>query len=141
MVARAEAKHIKISPFKVRPVLPLIKGTQVEQAMAILAATNKKGAELLAKVLKSAIANASVKGHEKENLFISNAIANPGSTFRRYRAASFGRATMIQKRTSHLIIELDSKEKPVVKDTAVKEKVVKEKVTKKKAPAKKKKVK
>ena len=139
MVARAEAKHIKISPFKVRPVLPLIKGAQVEQAMAILAATNKKGAELLAKVLKSAIANASVKGHEKDNLFISNVIANPGSTFRRYRAASFGRATMIQKRTSHLIIELDSKEKPVaVEPKAAKPKA---KVTKTKAPAKKKKVK
>jgi large subunit ribosomal protein L22 len=135
MVARAEAKHIRISPFKVRPVLPLIKGAQVEQAMAILAATNKKGAELLAKVLKSAIANASVKGHEKDNLFISNAIANPGSTFRRYRAASFGRATMIQKRTSHLIIELDSKEKPVAvepKAAKPKAKATKTKVTKKK---------
>ena len=126
MVSRAEAKHIRISPFKVRPVLPLIKGAGVERAMAVLAATNKKAAGLLAKVLKSAVANASVKGHEQENLFISNAIANPGSTFRRYRAASFGRATMIQKRTSHLIIELDSKEK------AIKEKVTKEKVTKKK---------
>ena len=131
MVARAEAKHIRISPFKVRPVLPLIKGIGVDQALAVLAATNKKAADLLTKVLKSAVANASVKGHEKDNLFISNVIANPGSTFRRYRAASFGRATMIQKRTSHLIIELDSKEKPIVKK-AVKEKATKKKVTKKK---------
>ena len=131
MVARAEARHIRISPFKVRPVLPLIKGTGVDQALAVLSATNKKAAEVLTKVLKSAVANASQKGHERENLFISNIIANPGSTFRRYRAASFGRATMIQKRTSHLIIELGTTEK-AVKEKATKEKVTKEKVTKKK---------
>ncbi|MBU1122890.1 MAG: 50S ribosomal protein L22 [Candidatus Omnitrophica bacterium] len=111
MVTRAEAKYIRISPFKVRGVMKLIKGEKVGHAMALLYALNKKGAVCVEKVLKSAIANAKNRGYDENKLFISNIIANPGPALKRHRAASFGRATMIKKRTSHILVELDTKEK------------------------------
>ena len=74
---------------------------------------NKRGAYYLKKVLKSAVANAKNKGFEENSLFISKVIANPGPTLKRYRAASFGRASGIRKRTSHILVELDAPQKTV----------------------------
>ncbi|MCK4912785.1 MAG: 50S ribosomal protein L22 [Candidatus Omnitrophica bacterium] len=111
MIARAEAKYIRISPTKVRPVIALIKKGKVIGTMAKLTLINKKGAFLLNKVLKSAVANAKVKGYDESKLFIDKVVANPGPVLKRHRAASFGRATMIRKRTSHILIELGSTEK------------------------------
>jgi len=111
MVARAEAKYIRVSPTKVRPVITLIKNEKVIGAIAKLVLLNKRGAYYLNKVLKSALANAKGKGYQEDKLFISKVVANPGPVLKRYRAASFGRATMIRKRTSHILIELGSSEK------------------------------
>ena len=111
MIARAEGKYIRISPTKVRPVITLIKNAKVIGAMAKLGLINKRGAYYLSKVLKSALANAKVKGYQEDKLFISKVVANPGPVLKRYRAASFGRATVIRKRTSHILIELGSSEK------------------------------
>ncbi len=83
--------------------------------MGKLELINKKGAYYLRKVLKSAMANAKNKGYEEGKLFISKAIANCGPVLKRYRAASFGRASMIRKRTSHILIELDTPEKLIEK--------------------------
>jgi len=111
MVAKAEAKYIRISPTKVRPVIQLIKGSNAAEAMAMLELVNKKGAYYLRKVIKSALANAKNKGYQENTMFISKVVANPGPSLKRYRAASFGRATMIRKRMSHILIELDTTEK------------------------------
>jgi large subunit ribosomal protein L22 len=111
MIAKAEAKHIRISPTKVRPVIELIKGASVKAAESKLLLVNKKAAPFLVKILKSAVANAKVKGHTPDALYISKVIANPGPMLKRYRAASFGRATGIKKRTSHILVELDTREK------------------------------
>lgn len=111
MVTKAEAKYIRISPFKVAMVFPLIKGINVKKAGYILKATNKRGAYYVGKVLKSAIANAKNKGYDEDKLFISKVVANPGPMIKRFRAASFGRATQIQKRMAHILVELDSTEK------------------------------
>ena len=111
MVTRAEAKYIRISPTKVRPVMRLIKGALAVEAVGKLELINKKGAYYLRKVLKSAMANAKNKGYEEGKLFISKVVANCGPALKRYRAASFGRASMIRKRTSHILIELDTPEK------------------------------
>lgn len=88
--------------------MQLIKGERVSSAIAVLAALNKKGALCIGKVLKSAIANAKSKGYDENKLFISKIVANPGPMLKRFRAASFGRATKIRKRTSHILIELDT---------------------------------
>lgn len=114
MVARAIARYIRISPFKVRTVIPLIKKRKIPEALAILTVTNKKAALILKKLLNSAVANAKNKGFTEEELVIERVVANPGPIYKRYHAASFGRASMIRKRTSHIILELDTVEKEVV---------------------------
>ncbi|UCC95431.1 MAG: 50S ribosomal protein L22 [Candidatus Omnitrophota bacterium] len=119
MIARAETKYVRISPLKVRPVAELIRGKKAANALTLLELLNKKGAYLLKKVLHSALSNAKNKGYEEDKLFISKVIANPGPTLKRWRAASFGRATMIRKRTSHILIELDAADK-LVSDVKVK---------------------
>jgi large subunit ribosomal protein L22 len=111
MVAKARARYVRISPTKVRPVIEIIKGRSVREAISKLELINKKGAYHLAKALKSALANAKQKGHQEDKLFISKVVADSGPTLKRYQAASFGRASMIRKRTSHILIELDTQEK------------------------------
>lgn len=111
MITRAEAKYIRISPTKVRPVMALVRNKKAIRAISELAMINKKGAYYLSKVLKSAMANAKNKGYREDKLFISKVTANPGPVLKRFRAASFGRATTIRKRTSHILIELGSLEK------------------------------
>ena len=113
MVAKAEAKFIRISPFRARMVMALIKGFNAQKAVAVLASLDQKAAFLLAKVLKSAMANAKQKGYDPDKLYISRMAANPGPMLKRFRAATFGRATGILKRLSHLVVEVDTTEKIV----------------------------
>lgn len=109
MIVKAEGKFLRISPVKVREVLALISGRAVNEAEAILYHINKRPKEYLIKILRSAIANAKRKGFKPEQLCISKTICNIGPVWKRYRAAAFGRATEIRKRTSHIRIELDLK--------------------------------
>ncbi|MCF7916411.1 MAG: 50S ribosomal protein L22 [Candidatus Omnitrophica bacterium] len=111
MVTRSEAKYIRISPTKVRPVIELVKGTNAKEAMAKLEFIKKKAAKFLKKLIKTAIADAKNKGYDEDSLFISRLVANQGPALKRYRAESFGRAAVIRKRMSHLVIELDSNQK------------------------------
>jgi len=107
MIIKAEAKFLRISPTKVRQVIDLIKHKDCLDAQSILINLNKRPKEYLLKILKSAIANAKVKGFNAEQLYISKIICNPGPTWKRFKAAAFGRAAPIKKRTSHIKIELD----------------------------------
>lgn len=111
MVSKAEAKYIRISPFKAALTLRLLRGMNAKKALMVLENINQKAAYYLKKVLKSAVSNAKNKGYDEEKLFISKVIANPGPVLKRFRAATFGRATAIRKRTSHLLVELDTSEK------------------------------
>lgn len=109
MIARAEVKFLRVSPRKARQVADLIRHKDVMDAQSILTNLNKRPKEYLIKILKSAIANAKVKGFNTEQLYISGIICNPGPIWKRYKAAAFGRAAPIKKRTSHIRIELDLK--------------------------------
>ena len=109
MIVRAEGKFLRISPTKVRQVIDLIRNKDVLQAQVILTYLNKHPKEYLLKILKSAVANAKVKGFNPEQLYISRAICNVGPTWKRFKAAAFGRAAPIKKRTAHIRIELDLK--------------------------------
>ncbi len=109
MIVKAEAKFLRISPTKVRQVIDLIRHKDVLSAQAILVNLNKRPKEFLLKILKQAVANAKVKGFNPEQLYISKIICNVGPTWKRYKAAAFGRAAPIKKRTSHIKIELDIK--------------------------------
>jgi large subunit ribosomal protein L22 len=109
MIAKAEGKFLRISPSKVRQVMALIRNKDAKDAEGILIALNKRPKEYLIKLLKSAVANAKVKGFNIGQLYISKLICNPGPSWKRYKAAAFGRASPIKKRTSHIKIELDLK--------------------------------
>ncbi len=109
MIAKAEGKFLRISPSKVRQVMALIRHKSAIEAQNILINLNKRPKEYLIKILKSAIANAKVKGFTAEQLYVSKIICNPGPIWKRYKAAAFGRATPIKKRTAHIKIELDLK--------------------------------
>ena len=109
MIVKAENKHIRISPPKVRLVMDLIRGKDVKQAEAILLNLNKRPKDPILKILKSAVANGKVKGFMAEQLYISKIICDVGPVWKRYKAAAFGRATPIKRRTAHIKIELDLK--------------------------------
>ncbi|MDD2679891.1 MAG: 50S ribosomal protein L22 [Candidatus Omnitrophica bacterium] len=109
MIAKAEGKFLRISPTKVRQVMDLIRGKDAQAAQAILLNINKRPKEYLIKILKSAVANAKVKGFNLEQLYVSKAVCDPGPSWKRFKAAAFGRAQPILKRTAHIKIELDLK--------------------------------
>jgi large subunit ribosomal protein L22 len=109
MIVKAENKHIRISPPKVRLVMDLIRGKDVISAEAILLNSNKRPKDPILKILRSAVANGKVKGFSAEQLYISKIVCNVGPVWKRYKAAAFGRATPIKRRTAHIQIELDLK--------------------------------
>jgi len=111
MIAQAKAKYLRISPMKMRQVIDLIRGRDVVSSLAILTHTNKGSTPLVKKLLSSAISNAKQKGVTENQLVISKITADQGTVWKRYRAAAFGRAAPILKRTTHLTIELDLKTK------------------------------
>jgi large subunit ribosomal protein L22 len=105
MTARAQAKHIRQSPYKVRRVLDLVRGLPVDEARTVLQFTNRKAADTILKVLDSAIANAEHNfALDADELFVSEAYADEGPTLKRWRPRARGRATKIRKRTSHITI-------------------------------------
>ena len=107
---RAQAKYVRISPRKVQIVIDLIRGKQVDDALAILMYTPKSAAPVVEKLLASAIANAENNLEmSRENLYVAEVYANQGPTLKRYWARSHGRADLIKKHTSHITIVLDQK--------------------------------
>ncbi len=109
MIAKAEVKHIRMAPPKIRQVIALLRNKDVSEAQAVLAGINKRSKEFLSKLLDSAVANAKVKGFGAEQLYVSKIVCNTGPSWKRFKAAAFGRATPILRRTAHLKIELDVK--------------------------------
>lgn len=109
MIAKAEGKFLRISPTKVRQVIDLIRHKDVLVAQALLTNLNKGPCKYLVKILKQAVANAKVKGFNVDRLYISKIVCNAGPSWKRFKAAAFGRATPIRKRTSHIKIELELK--------------------------------
>jgi len=108
--ARAIAKYIRISPRKVQEVADLVRGKSVNEALAILEFTNKRGAGILKKVVNSAVANAENNNDmDRENLYIAEVYANQGPTLKRFRPRAQGRAFMIRKRTSHVGVVVKEK--------------------------------
>ena len=89
--------------------MDLIRNKDAAEAESILINLNKRPKEYLIKILKSAIANAKVKGFNVNQLYVSKIICNPGPIWKRFKAAAFGRAAPIKRRTCHIKIELDLK--------------------------------
>ena len=105
--AKATLKFARISARKVKIVADLIRGKNVDEALAIVKFTPKASSEIIEKLLKSAIANAENNHDMKhENLYVAEIFANQGPTLKRIRPAAKGSAVRIRKRTSHITIVL-----------------------------------
>ncbi len=102
---KATAKYVRVSSTKASVVLDLIRGKNVNEASAILEYTPRKAADEIAKVLKSAVANAE-NNHELDvnRLFVAEAYVGQGPTLKRFRPRAQGRGYRILKRTSHITL-------------------------------------
>jgi len=108
---KASAKYIRVSARKARLVVDLIRGKDVAHAQQILEYSPKAAARVVSKVLNSAIANAEHNnGLNPDELFVSRAFVDEGPTLKRFRPRAMGRATRINKRTSHITLVLDERE-------------------------------
>jgi large subunit ribosomal protein L22 len=110
MLAKAEAKYVRVSERKVRLVIDLIRGKTVEEAQFIMDNLNKRACVPVKKVLDSAFANVNHNRQDKflsKDVFISGIRADGGPFLQRYRAATMGRATPIRHRTTHIYVELN----------------------------------
>jgi large subunit ribosomal protein L22 len=102
---RAVHRHCGMSASKARQVLDLIRGEDVQRAAEILTGTEREAAELIGKVLSSAVANAAHNDSQNpEELYVSACYADEGATMKRWRPRARGRATRIRKRTCHITI-------------------------------------
>ena len=111
MEAKAVSRYIRIAPNKMRQVVNMIRGKQVDEAISILKFTPKKASGLVEKVLNSAIANAEHNyDMDRDNLYISEAFVDQGPTMKRFKARAMGRADMIKKRTSHVTVVVSERE-------------------------------
>jgi large subunit ribosomal protein L22 len=115
--AHATARHVRTSAQKAGLVLDLIRGKDVNRALATLRFTKKSVAGDIAKVLRSAIANAQQKdgfSGDVDRLFVSACYANQGPTQKRVRPAPMGRAFRVLKRTAHLTVQVAERPEKVV---------------------------
>ena len=111
MIVKAKGSFIRVSPMKVRQVIDLIRGKDVVTSLSVLMNVNKGSTGAVRRTLNSAISSAKQKGLTEDQLCISKIVADQGPSWKRFRAAAFGRASSILKRTTHLTIELDLKTK------------------------------
>ncbi|MCX8071379.1 MAG: 50S ribosomal protein L22 [Candidatus Binatia bacterium] len=111
MEARARVRYLRIAPRKLRLVADLVRGKPVEQALQLLQFTPKRGARLLAKALRSAVANAEQAGDriDVDALVVASVTVDGGPTLKRFLPRAHGRATPIRKRTSHLTVVLSDR--------------------------------
>jgi large subunit ribosomal protein L22 len=108
MATVAKLRNAKIAAQKMRLVADQIRGLPVEQAINVLAFSDKKAAQLIKKVLESAIANAEHNdAADVDDLKINRISVDEGATMKRWRARARGRAAKILKRTSHLTVSVE----------------------------------
>jgi large subunit ribosomal protein L22 len=113
---RAIQRTTRQSPYKMRLVIDQIRGKNVNEALALLAFSKKHAAKQIEKTLKSAIANAEYQAREanepldSDRLYVKHAVVNEGPKLKRFMPAAMGRATPIQKRTSHVEIVVAERE-------------------------------
>jgi large subunit ribosomal protein L22 len=108
ILAKSEARYVRVSAQKARLVIDLIRGQQAGDAINILQGVNKRIAPAVEKVLRSAIANAENKSEDVDvdRLFVAEAYVNEGPRQKRIRPAPMGRAYRYQRRTSHIVVKV-----------------------------------
>lgn len=110
--AKATARTVRIAPRKARLVVDLIRGKKIGEAVAILRLTPKAASPVVEKLLKSAVANAEHNYEmDVENLVVSEVYVDEGPTMKRFRPRAQGRASAINKRTSHITVVVSEQKK------------------------------
>lgn len=109
----AKLNYHRIAPRKIGLVAGLMRGKRADDALIQLKFSPKKGALVIAKLLKSAISNAknNFKIKDSENLYIKKVTIDEGPTLKRHMPRAFGRTSIIRKRTSHVTIVLEERKK------------------------------
>lgn len=111
MEVKASARNIRISPTKVRVVINLVRGKTVEEALTLLRFIPKRASEPIAKVIKSAAANAEHNFNlNKDNLVVAQCFVDQGPTMKRFHPRQRGQAFPILKRSSHITVTVKEKE-------------------------------
>lgn len=111
MEARAVARYVRVAPRKARLVVDLIRGKSVDDARAILRFSPRAAAEVVEKVLNSAVANAERNLHVKsDDLIVGSTFVDEGPTLKRIQPRAMGRAFRINKRTSHITVIVSQRE-------------------------------
>src|SRR4051812_46803072 len=114
--AYARATYVRVTPMKARRVIDLIRDMPAQQALSVLKFAPQAASEPVAKVLASAIANAENNfSLDPETLVVTRAYVDEGPTLKRFRPRAQGRAYRINKRTSHITIEVESIESSATK--------------------------
>ncbi len=109
MAVIAKLNYLRIAPRKVRLVADLIRGKSVEEAQTILNFTVKKAAKPLSKLLNQALANAKHNFQlDSSDLYVAKIMVNEGPKYKRWQPRARGRVSEIQKKTSHIMVALDS---------------------------------
>ncbi len=112
--ARAVARHVRVTPMKARRVVDLIRGKNASEAVSVLRFAPQGASDPVRKVLESAIANARAKADEsaarfdERELVVAKAFVDEGPTMKRFRPRAQGRASRINKRTSHITVVVAS---------------------------------
>ena len=105
MEGKASLNHVRMAPRKIRVVLDAIRQKPVELALAQLSLSDRRAASVVHKLLASAVANVGQGGDvDTADLYVSAAWADQGPTLKRFRPRAMGRATQIQKKTSHVTL-------------------------------------
>lgn len=111
MTGKAILRFAKISPAKLRDVASLIRGKEINRSLVVLQFTNKKGAGLLAKVVKSAVANILQKEStiDENSLVVKEVRIDEGSRWKRIRFHARGGASVIKRKTAHITVVVEGK--------------------------------
>ena len=111
MEAKAVARYVRVAPRKARLVVDLIRGKSIDDARAILRFSPRAAAEVVEKVLNSAVANAERNLHIKaDTLVVGTTFVDEGPTLKRIQPRAMGRAFRINKRTSHITVVVKQRE-------------------------------
>jgi large subunit ribosomal protein L22 len=111
MPFKAMHRFARISPRKARLVMNLIKGRDVDDAITMLRFSKQRSAVMIEKVVRSAVANAGEQEANTNTLYVAKAWVDPGPVIKRFMPKDRGKAYDIKKRTSHLVVELDERDK------------------------------
>ncbi len=110
MESSAKLKFVRLSPQKTRLVVDMVRGMAVQEALNILKFSPQRPADVVAKVVRSAVANAEQKGvSDIDRLFVKAVFVDQGPVLKRFMPRAQGRATKIRKPTSHITVVLDEK--------------------------------